>query len=99
MKPAPFARDAEGSDGVPVEVGEQGEVEIESLRPSDVAPSRVAGGRYRADADLFELVAPVTQELYFDRSSSAPIKQVEQKQERPSCRELGQGGRLVRLDP
>jgi hypothetical protein len=52
VKSPPLAADAESADGVPVEVGEQGEVQVERLRPSDVAPGGVAGSRYRADADL-----------------------------------------------
>jgi hypothetical protein len=52
MKSTPLASNAERSHRVAVVVGEQGEVEVKRLRPSDMAPRGVARGRNGADADL-----------------------------------------------
>jgi hypothetical protein len=52
VKFPPLAPDAERADGVPVEVGEEGEVEVERLRPRDVAPRRITGDGDGPDADV-----------------------------------------------
>ena len=77
MKLSPLAPDAESSHGVPVVVGEEREVQVERLTPSDVAIRGVTRDGYSPDSDLFKLVAPVTQKLKLGRSSSTPVEEIE----------------------
>lgn len=99
MKLPPLAPDAESSHGVPVVVGEEREVQVERLTPSDVAVRRVTRDGDGPDSDLFKLVAPVTQKLKLGRSSSAPVEEIEGDEERVTGSKLGERVWLVRLEP
>ena len=82
----------------PLKSDEQAEVQIERLRPGDVAPRRVARDADRLHAGVLELRSPVTQELHLVRSGGRPVEQVEDEQLRPVLEQLANRQGLVRAE-
>jgi hypothetical protein len=86
-----------GRVGVPV--GEQRKVQVESLRPSNVRPRRVARDRVRLNAGGAKLLAPVTQELQLARSGRRPVEQIEEKEDRAARDDFSERCALPRRRP
>ena len=89
----------ESADRLAVPVGEEAEREVERLHPGDVRPGGVARDPERLDAERFELLAPVTQELHLVRSRRGPVEEVEEQQNGTVGDDLRNRVLLARPDP